>query len=204
MTITSIENSGNKHNRLSLYVDNQFCCTISQKDLNALNLTEKDDITDETISFIKDTINPNAAKACAINYLSYKLRTEKEVLDKLKTEGFDELSVENAVSELKSMGYINDRIYCQKYIYDRSKLRPASRRMLKYELRNKGISGALADSVLDEYAPDDASVAAQLAKKKFAKYDPNDEKTIKKMYTFLSNRGFSHDVIIFAISKMTD
>jgi regulatory protein len=66
----------------------------------------------------------------AVRFLAMKLRSEKEVSFKLENEGFDEDTIEKVLEELKSMGYINDKIYAQKYVYDRSKLKPKAKKML--------------------------------------------------------------------------
>jgi len=41
-------------------------------------------------------------------------------------------------------------IYAQKYVYDRIKLKPKAKKMLKRELNQKGVSDEIADQVLSE------------------------------------------------------
>ena len=88
MVITSIERSRKHKDKLSVFIDGKFSFTISEEDYLSLNLYEKSEITEETIEYIKNTVNFQKAKARAVRYLSLKIRTEQEVRDKLKSDGY--------------------------------------------------------------------------------------------------------------------
>lgn len=195
MKITSVERNRKNRDRLSVYIDGRFAFTISENNFLSLNLYEDLELSEETISYIKDTLNFLEAKAKAIRFLSIKLRTEKEVRDKLHETGYDYECAEKVVNELKAIGYINNKLYAQKYIYDRNKLKPLSRKMMKRELLLKGISEDIADEVLQDWKVDDFTVAKNLLKRKFGKYDMNDDKIRRKAQSFLIYRGFSTDTI---------
>lgn len=195
MKITSAEINKKYKDRLSVYVDGKFAFTISEEDYLSLNLYEDRELTQETIDYIKDTLNYREAKSRAVKYLSMKLRTEKEVRDKLSEEGYDEECTEKVVNELKAIGYINNQLYAQKYIFDRSKLKPISKKLMKKELIFRGIPEETADEVLQDWKVEDLAVAESLLKRKFGKYDLSDEKVIKKAMMFLMHRGFSADTI---------
>ncbi|HOA55615.1 MAG: RecX family transcriptional regulator [Acetivibrionales bacterium] len=190
MVITSIERSRKHKDKLSVFIDGKFSFTISEEDYLSLNLYEKSEITEETIEYIKNTVNFQKAKARAVRYLSLKIRTEQEVRDKLKSDGYDRECISRVIEELKAIGYINNKLYAQKYVFDRSKLKPMSKRMLKNKLLSKGIPEETADEVLGDWKFEDSDVARSLIKRKFGKYDLNDEKIKKKAYMFLAHRGF--------------
>ncbi|MFY9568924.1 MAG: hypothetical protein WAP56_07110, partial [Acetivibrionales bacterium] len=124
MVITSIERSRKHKDKLSVFIDGKFSFTISEEDYLSLNLYEKSEITEETIEYIKNTVNFQKAKARAVRYLSLKIRTEQEVRDKLKSDGYDRECISRVIEELKAIGYINNKLYAQKYVFDRSKLKP--------------------------------------------------------------------------------
>lgn len=194
MEITSVEKSKKNKNRLSVYVDGKFSFTISEEDYISLNLYENPSLTEETLDYIKSTLNFRDAKSIAVRYLSLKLRTEKEVRSKLHDEGYGEECIEHVVEELKAIGYINNKLYAQKYVFDRSKLKPLSRKLMKQELLSRGISEDITDEVLNDWKVEDSVVAESLLKKKFGKYDMKDEKIYKKAAMFLLHRGFSYDL----------
>ncbi|NLV37480.1 MAG: regulatory protein RecX [Clostridiaceae bacterium] len=202
MEITSIEKN-RKNNRLSVYIDERFAFTISEEDYLSLNLYEKKELTVETVSYIKNTLNFREAKAKAVRYLSLKLHTEQEVWKKLHDDGYEQECIEKVISELKAIGYINNKLYAQKYVFDRSKLKPLSKKMMKRELKVRGISEDIIDEVLDDWKVEDNVVAEGLLKRKFGKYDLDNEKVRKKAYMFLMHRGFSVSTIKEALQSMS-
>jgi len=195
MTITSVEKSKKNKDRMFVFVDGSYCFSISEEDYISLNLYEKREITLDEINNIKSNLNFREAKSRAVKFLALKIRTENEVLKKLEDEGYDQEVAEVVIEELKSIGYINDKMYVQKYLYDRSKLKPISKKLLKYQLKNKGIIEEIIDEVVDSWEIDDETVAETLVKRKFGKYDLSDEKVIKKVYSFLLHRGYNSEII---------
>ena len=137
MVITSVERNRKHRDRLSVFVDGRFAFTISEEDYLSLNLYEKSEITEETIEYIRNTVNFRDARSRAVRYLTLRIRTEKEVRDKLKSEGFDRECISRVIDELKAIGYINNQLYAQKYVFDRSKLKPMSKNMMKLQLLSK-------------------------------------------------------------------
>lgn len=202
MQITSVEKNKKNKNRNSIYIDGKYTFTISEDDYLAMHLYDKLEISEEEIDYIRNTLNFQESKSIAINYLSYKMRTEKEVQQKLQDEGYDSECIERTIDELKAIGYINNKLYAQKYVYDRSKLKPKSKKLLRVELMSRGISQEIADEVLDDWKVDESDVAESLVRKKFGKYDLGDMSTIRKIYMFLNHRGFSGDIIRQVINKV--
>lgn len=201
MQITLIEKNKKNKDRFSVYIDDRFSFSITEDDYLSLHLYDKSELSQDEIDYIRNTVNFRAAKSSALKYLSYKLRTEKEVRIKLQEDGFDEYSAQMAIEELKALGYINNKIYVQKYVFDRSKLKPKSKKLIKLELQSKGIQEEIIDEVLNDWNVDETSVAESLIKRKFGKYDFKDDAVKRKAYMFLHHRGFAHDVIESVIGR---
>ena len=202
MTITSVEKNKRNREMISIYIDGDYSFSIPEEDYLRLGMYEKTDITQEEIDNIKININKRNAKSKAIRYLSLKLLTEMELFVKLQTKGYDEDIINDVIVDLKSMGYINDRIYAQKFVYERLKLKPKSKRMLKIELERKGISEHIADEVLNNIEYDEDIVIERIIRKKFGKYDFDDPIVIRKVYSFLAHRGFSLESIKSIIDRI--
>ncbi len=193
MVITSVEK--HKNGKYMVYVDGRYSFSIDEEAYISMNFYDKSIITEEEISYIKNTLNYRAAKAKSINYLSLRIRSEKEVLLKLTEDGYSRDTAEKVTEELKSMGYINDRLYAQKFVYDRSKLKPMSKKMLAIELQRKGVLSDIITEIIDDMDIDEYSVAEGLVRKKFGKYNLKDEKIIKRIYSFLHHRGYDFEFI---------
>lgn len=204
MEITLIEKDKAHKDKLLIYIDGEYNFTISEEDYIRLSLHEKKEITMDEIKCIKKTVSFNSAKLDAVKYISYRLRTEKDVSSKLKKMNYGSDIVEKVLEDLKSLGYINDILYVQKYVFDRSKLKPRSKKMLKYELLSKGICETDIDQILMEWEVDDSVVIEGLIKRRFGKYDINDEIIKKKIYSFLNHRGFEYEQIKSVINKINE
>lgn len=195
MEITSVERSKKDKKRFVVYIDGQYSFSINEEDYLRLNIYEKSVLTDAELEDIKKNILFRDAKAAAVKYVTFKLRSEGELVRKLKSEGYSDDIVQMVVEDVRSLGYINDKLYAQKYIYDRNKLKPRSSKMLKLELKSRGIPDEIIDEALDGWKVDERDVVEGLIKKRFGKYDVSDEKTVKRIYAFLCHRGFSADII---------
>lgn len=203
MIITSVERNKRNKEMLSVFVDERYAFSILEEDYLRLCLYEKKEICDDEIESIKNNVTLRSAKSKAVKYLSYRLLSEAELFQKLQAKGYDEDVICSVISELKSMGYINDMIYAQKFVYERVKLKPKSKKMLRMELNNKGISDDVIELVLEDLDFDEDVVIERLIRKKFGKYDMKEPKIVRKIYSFLMHRGFSLENIKSVLGRIT-
>lgn len=195
MVITSFEKCKKNKDMLKVFVDGEYSLTISEEDYLLLGLYEKKEITQEELDYIKTNIIKKSVRACAVKLLSLRLLSEKELFEKLRLKGYDEEIINEVLLDLKSIGYINDMIYARKFVYERVKLKPKSKKMLKMELKKKGISDEISDEVINNLDYDETLEIKRLIKKRFGKYNLEDPKVIKKVYSFLLHRGFDYEIV---------
>jgi len=193
---------GKEERAYKIYIDNAYSFSVREEDYFRFNLYDKDEISEEEIKIIKNTANFSAAKSKAFVYLSYKFRTEKEVRLKLEDDGFNCDVTEKVLNELKAEGYINDSLYVRKYLHDRRKLNPKSKRMLMVELRKKGIERQLILEGLEELKLDNILIAEELVRKKFKDLDISQKRLEKKVFQYLQYRGFNAGEIRTVIRKV--
>lgn len=213
MIITSISkrctNEGNVNANQASYVydiciDNSYSLSVPEEVYFKHNLYEKPEISDEELEVIKKASSFSMAKTKALTYLSFKARTSKEVENKLIKDGFSANIVAKVIKELIVDGYINDSIYVRRYINDRIKLKPKSKNMLVYELKNKGIDETVILEVLDELKIDNMAIASNLLLKKFNDFNISDIKIKRKIYSFLRYRGFNDSEIRDVLKQIID
>ena len=117
------------------------------------------------------------ARARAIKYIMYKMRTSKEVYDKLLELGFEEEIINRVIFDLKQLEYINDEEYAKKFIESNKKSKKISKSMIKLKLKNKGIDGEIIEKYLEKLAVSDFdAIEKVLIKKKFSDDLPFEEK----------------------------
>jgi len=134
----------------------------------------------------------------ALKFLSYRPRSEKEIRDKLKRKKTSEEIINKIISRLKENNFINDEEFIKWWIEQRTNFKPRSLRLIKIELRQKGIDKGLVDETMDHLPSviDDLQSAKKLIEKRLPRYKnlSRDEK-FQKIARFLSSKGFSYDII---------
>lgn len=137
------------------------------------------------------------AKDDAYNFLSYRERSSYEIKDKLASKGYRENIIQEVISDLKRLNYINDHRFSRKWIKDRINLKPRGKHLLKKELRKKGIEDQIIDQTLNELVDDKVAVKmANTLAEKWLKRNSNSDLT--KLKRYLYNKGFD----IYIINKV--
>lgn len=133
-----------------------------------------------------------------MSYLSFKARTEKEIVDKLKQKGYNDNSIEYALNKLKEYNLIDDYAYGKAYIQDRQNFKKAGKRLIKQELILKGIDKELIDQLIEENVDEEEEYrrAIEIAEKKIKSLKGKDRNTIyRRLSGLLARKGYSFDII---------
>lgn len=137
----------------------------------------------------KDT--PSGIKSYALKLLTYRARSEGELINKLCQKGFDKSDAQITADYLKEIGLINDKELAGsllKYCKDNRIMGSASTRAY---MRKRGIREELIREIefTDEEELEKAKRLIERKKRFLKGYDTN------KLYRFLQRRGFSSEVI---------
>lgn len=196
--VTKIETQKKNPRRKSIYLNHKFAFGLDEETLFKHGLRVGDRLTDEKIESILQTERKRKAKEIALNFLSYRSRSEKEISDKLKKKGYSPENIEGVISDLKRVNLLNDYEFACGWIKDRLKNRPRGLALLRQELFKKGIEKEIIEKALDEFYPkeDEVKIASDLIKRRKKRYEGLDKKLARKrMSDFLLRRGFSYEVV---------
>lgn len=133
MIITGLQAVKDKTEKIKVFIDGEYCFALNLEEMEQYMLYEGQDIDEELYRHILDeTVFPKARdKALAI--LSRSDKTEYELRNKLKQDGFTDDIIVRVMDYLKSYGYINDERYAQAYIYaNKQKKKQACHKDLAY------------------------------------------------------------------------
>ena len=151
---------------------------------------------------VKDTVTE--AKNYIYRLLKIRIRSEREVRDKLRQKGFSEPTADEAVGYFKGIDLINDRLFTQKWIAWRL-VKPFGLKRIKLELKEKGVAPELIEEQFTETKSDypEEEIVARLAKRRAAKHSgvPR-EKMKQRVYGCLMRRGFNPAVVFKAIKNI--
>jgi len=154
-----------------------------------------------------------------LRFLSYRPRSEKEVRDKLKTKQVEPQIIEKIIAKLKEKKFLNDEEFARGWIENRIRFKPRSLRLIKIELKQKGIVEDIIDKMIKDKArlpsPDgeanggqglminDLESAKKLVQKKIGKFKNLSKQEIyQKLGRFLASKGFNWDTIKKAIDEI--
>lgn len=149
-------------------------------------------------------INYERAKWLALYYIGIKARTESEIRKKLLMKGASEEICLKTVDFLKEYGYINDDEYARMYVNDACNLKKHGARRIKADLRMKGISDDIIESVFSETELDFSSSLTTLTEKKAAGLNLDDPKQKNRLIAFLQRRGYGINEILKAVKEYED
>jgi regulatory protein len=211
LLITKIQRLRGRRPRYDVHLDGTLAFEISDWTIGKFGLRTGDDLDEQIIEKIKMTEKETQAKNIAINYLSYRPRSSKEVIDHLMKKGFTHLCAENVVSYLQSAKMINDLEFAYAFVRDRLKRKPTGKALLHQQLLTKGISSSEIEKILAELISPQSqqSAALQAAKRKMqlvqrSTKKMDTEKRKKRLLDFLLRRGFSYEIAQKAIRTTMD
>jgi len=147
--------------------------------------------------------SPEKAREYAFLLLKFRLRSEKELLQRLKQKGFSEELCRDTVNFLKDREFINDRVFARGWVASRLK-RPFGLRRIKQELVQKGLDREVIEDTFSRAREgyDESSIIKMLAEKRFSKLKGVEPlKARQRVYAYLMRRGFSPDLISSVVNK---
>jgi regulatory protein len=211
LIITKIKRIRGKRSQYSVLLDSSHSLELSDWTIGKFGLRTGDDLDEQTIDKLKSSEAETRAKNIAINFISYRPRSSKEVILHLTKKGFEQECAEGVTLHLQSVKMIDDNQFAYAFVRDKLKRKPTGLGLLRQQLLSKGISSAMADKVLTELvSPQNQQASALLAAKRKIQLTQraakkNDaEKRKKRILDFLLRRGFSYEIALKTIRTTLD
>jgi len=204
--ITAIEPQKRKKGRFNIFLDDKFAFGISSFTLLEHNLKVGKALGADEIETITKKEELAKLLELATNYLSYRPRSEKEVIDYLVkkiasrenikfNQAKESALIPLAVKKLKKYKYLDDNAFAKWWLESRLRSRPKSLRQIKIELKQKGIESETLESISPQSLNEVEIAKKALAKKvkRWQTLSPIDFK--KKVYQYLLSRGFDYETV---------
>lgn len=202
MIITGIEQQKRDKSRYSVYIDGEFAFGLIMEDIMYFKLRVGEEIPEEKYRYIMDTTVYIKAQDTAVRYIGYKMRTEREVRQKLSE--YPAEITDRVIAFLEKYGYIDDKAYCGKYIKETVGLRPKGKFLIKQELKARGLPEDTIDEALNEADIDEQSDAEELLMKRYEDFAGMDQKELSRVYGYLGRKGYSYGVIKAAVASLAE
>lgn len=140
----------------------------------------------------------SAVRDKALELLSYRDHSEKELLDKLLSRNFPKSLSMDVLDELRAGGLLDDYRFASTLVRERIRSRPSGTRSLASLLRSKGISREEADevvrTVMVEEGVDEKQLAGRILRTEI-RGKTIDGKARQRIWNKLVRKGFDTSVV---------
>ena len=142
-----------------------------------------------------------AAHESALRLLSYRARSEGEVRSRLRRQGLSEDIIDAELDRLRTAGLVDDESFARMWVQERGQLAPRGERLLRNELRTKGIAAEAIDAATE--LVDDHAAAISLARNRARKLSGTTyEEFRNKVGALLQRKGFDYGTAAAAVREV--
>jgi regulatory protein len=189
--ITALKYQKRRRDRVSVYLNGRFAFGVPE--IVAARLKVGQSLSDAEIQELHEHGSVEEAYNRALDYLSYRPRSQAEIVTYLQRHDVPDIQAEEVIERLKAAGLVDDEAFAQFWVENREQFRPRGPRALRYELQRKGIGQEAIDQALEGVDP--SAGAYQAAAKKARQLSHLDQpEFFRKLVDYLARRGFGFDV----------
>lgn len=189
--------------RYNIYINEEFAFGVDEEVLLLFELKKGLHVTKELQEQIEKEESFNKAYQKVLNYLSYSLRTEKQIEDYLIKNELEHFT-NRIIEKLKEIKLIDDLIYAQSYVRSMANINQKGPSNIIQDLKIRGVSENNIYDALEEY-PENQQLenAIALASKKWDQTrNRSTFEGIQKVKQFIVNKGYSFEMADQAVSSI--
>ncbi|MBU8908875.1 recombination regulator RecX [Desertibacillus haloalkaliphilus] len=208
VVITKITTQKKNTERFNIFIDRgsgeEFGFSVDQDVLIKHHLKKGVKLSEEQLRDIFYDDGVKKAFNLAINYLSYRMRTKKEISQYLAGKEIEPAVIDEVIVKLNDYRYIDDLAFANAFVRSRMNTTAKGPRVIRQELIEKGITNKDIEKSLTQYPlGQQIETAVRLLEKKSNQYARLSEKALKaKLSEVLASKGFSMEVIHQAIAQV--
>jgi regulatory protein len=197
--ITALQVQKKNPNRVNIHLDGEFDFGFAR--ITAAWLKVGDTLSDEKIASLQAEDSHERALQQALLFLSYRVRSEKEIRQNLQKHEFPEEVIETTLEKLRASNLANDPEFARVWVENRNIFRPRSRRAVTMELRQKGLDDETVQAAVSNM--DEDALAYESALKRANRLTGQEWGEFrKKLSEYLARRGFPYSVIAPVVTRI--
>lgn len=198
-TITAIEAQKRGKERFNVFLNGAFAFSLGREVVAEQGLHPGQTLSDSQIDELMGADLFGRCLNAALRLLSYRPRSEAEIRARLGRR-FEKEIIERVILHLRARQLVDDAAFAQFWKENRESFRPCSKRLLRRELKSKGVASEVIDEVLEGINEEESAYRA--AQKRGRTLEKDYETFRRKLGTFLGRRGFSYDAISRTIERL--
>jgi regulatory protein len=220
--ITALQADPSDPDKVHVFIDGRHALTVALDVAAAEKLSVGQPCPPDRLERLHQAEELQHVYESAIRFLSYRPRSEREVEMRLRKKTYSPEQIATVLDRLRKRGYLDDLEFARFWVSNRQSFSPRGPRLLRSELRQKGVSPDVVDAVLEEQSEAQAEAvqeaeevaaawgqtasdeptpgtdlanALTLARKKWRTYGTLDPQTARRRLTgFLMRRGYNYDI----------
>lgn len=206
--ISKIEQQKKNKNRFNIYLKEEgqaekYGFSVDDDLLVRMQLSKGMEIDELSIMEIQYRDHIQKAFQSAINYLSYRIRSEYEVVSYLTEKEWEQAVIDEVMHKLRDYKYVNDEEYAKAYVRTQINVSKKGPNVIQTELINKGISEKDQQTALSQYTDDlQQKNAEEWASKTLNKSKGSIKEAKQKSIQFIVRKGFSMNLAKSATEKI--
>lgn len=191
MTVTKIADGRSK--KKHIHIDDEYAFTLNEDFLFMTGLSVGTELTQDEIDQIKFEYDAFCTKHRAMDLLSRRSHSAKELETKLMRKTSKE-NARMAVEKMEELGFIDDESFARSYASELWNRKYFSFSRIKRELLLKGVDRDIADIVISELDGDERERIRELVENKYLSR-MNDEKGRNSLFSLLVRLGYNYSDI---------
>jgi regulatory protein len=227
--ITALNADPANPDKVHMFIDGKHAMTVTLDVAAAERLTVGQECPPSRLEKLHRAEEVQTAYESALHFLSYRPRSAREVEMRLRKKSFTPEQIADVVARLRRQGYVDDMEFARFWVDNRMAFSPRGPRLLRSELRQKGVPQDVVDAVLEEQSEAQAAARQQaeevaavwgevrdepapgtdlanalaLARKKWRSYANLDPQTARRRLSgFLMRRGYNYETVDGVIRRL--
>lgn len=210
MIITRIIVGKKNNERYNIFVEDgsgeRFLLSVDEAVLIKHHLHKGLTIDDHLFAKILDEDTIQKAYNLALRYLSFRMRTKKEMEDYLLKKEINISVIQKVIQKLLDDNLLNDEQFANFYVTSRINTTTKGPNLVKNELIEKGISIQIADNAVQAYSLEiQYEKAMKIANKRINRASSHSfKKQLQQLQAHLIRNGFSQSVIDTILEEISE
>lgn len=208
--ITKITSQKKNENRLNIFIDEgtgeKYGFSLDMDVFAKYQLRKGMELDKQTLNELLYEEEVKKGYQLALNYLSYRMRSEKEIAGYLIGKEVHRTVIDIILERLKRHNYINDQEFSIAFVRTQARTTDKGPMLIRRALQEKGVTEGDLEAGLAEYSYEDQlETAEKIAHKKQKQYRKESAvQAVQKIKQALMQKGFPSNIVNEAVAKLTD
>lgn len=199
----------NKH-RFNVFLENgqsdEYAFSIDADMLVKYNIRKGLVLSEEDLEKLQQQNDIQKGYGMALRFLSYRMRTKKEVHDYLFNKEVDPEKITEIIERLENEKLLDDREFANAFVRDRMEFSTKGPKMIIQELIKNGVSQTQATEAAEVYSYEQQyEKTRKLAEKRLHRStNKSFKQQLEQLHAHLLQKGFSNEVVRDVLNHYRD